>query len=500
MTELSPSDSSGASKDSSATETVPKHVWEFANEQEELGSAASQMKSYLYELSTEGSIPVHTIETRAKSLASYIDKCDRQDDDGVVKYRNPRAEIDDCVAARVIVYTTRARTDFLDLLTTRCETRDHANPGDKKNNGYDSDHLVVTSVRSTNLSARYPDLAAYFRNRPGLEVQIRTVAGHAWAEYEHDIRYKSVAYKNLGDSQRARVDQMFIEAGGLRRYLDQVFNEIDVFLVPSTQSASDDDDSGTDEIDETDDSPGDGRILDRDALVELIKERYSGVALGSDEATQELLDQLGVLGVVTVEALQAVLGQNAPEEVASLMDYPTAVTATRRLDDELLAAFTHRYVEAAAPNEARQQLLRLRLRRVDGRFTIYVVEVEGQDPTRPIAAARAVRELTKIVADELEPADTCIEGAIALDKTNLQSHMNPRVVYSGDTPIYVATNLYRASAETLMKELVDRLPPGKVRVVRAGDQILPQTVDAQEAAREGGVSDGPRELRDSDNA
>lgn len=471
---------SEASKTLGATETVPSHVWEFANEQEELKNAAEHMRNYLYELSTEGLIPVHTIETRAKSLTSYIDKCARTNGDGTTKYRNPRAEIDDCVAARVIVYTTRARRDFLELLKTRCKTRDHANPGDEKHNGYDSDHLVVTSVDAPHLDARYPDLSAFLRNRPGLEVQIRTVAGHAWAEYEHDVRYKSVAYKNLDGRNKDKVDQLFTEAGGLRRYLDQVFNEIDEFLVPSTGAAEVNDEVIEEDLGTTDAlADEDDRPIDLERLTALIKYRYPDAAPGSDDAAQELLDQLDALGVRSMSELQSALDQNDRDEVASLMDYPVPVSATRRLDDELLAAFTRRYVEAAAPNEARHQLLRLRLRRVDGRFTIYVLEVKGKDPTRPIAAARAVRELTRIVADELDPGQTCIPNAIALKREDIQDSTNPRVVQVGDTEIYVATNLGRSYAESLMKELVDRLPPGTVRVIRAGDQILPSLAVSQ---------------------
>lgn len=494
MTGFDADSSPEAAATTDATETVPRHVWQFANEQDELKSAASQMRGYLYELSTEGSIPVHTIETRAKSLASYMDKCNRTDASGAAKYQNPRAEIDDCVAARVIVYTTRARKDFLELLTTRCATRDHANPGEDKHNGYDSDHLVVTSVGAPHLGARYPHLAAYLRNRPGLEVQIRTVAGHAWAEYEHDVRYKSVAYKNLDDNKREQVDQWFVEAGGLRRYLDKVFNEIDEFLVPTAEVTSGDGETVDDEIGATDTlADEDSRALDLNTLAELTRDRYPDAAPGSDDAAQELLAQLVVLGIGTVAELQAVLGQNNPDEVASLMDYPTTVSATRRLDDELLAAFTRRYIDAAAPNEARQQLLRLRLRRVDGRFTIYVVEEDGQKPSRPFTAARAVRELTRLVADELGPVETLVEGAIALDRSDLQTRTNPRVVHAGESSIYVATNLSRSYSEELMRDLVGRLPHGKVRVIRAGDQILPTLADTQAASGESAVSGVPED-------
>lgn len=462
----------GADVPTLPTATIPQHVWQFAQEQDALKKAADQMRDYLYELSTEATIPVHTIETRAKNLTSYVDKCSRETEDGAPKYPDPRARIDDCVAARVIVYTTRARQDFVELLLTRCPTRDHQNPGDIKHNGYDSDHLVVTSVDAAHLSARYPDLATYFRQRPGLEVQIRTVAGHAWAEYEHDVRYKSAAYKNLGESDRARVDQWFIEAGGLRRYLDQVFNEIDEFLLPTDVDqgiVANDEDTDTEVLTERDDRP-----LDLETLREFLTARYSDSEPGSDEAVQQLVSQVAELGVRTMTGLEEVLARNDGNDVAALMDYPATVSATRQLDDELLAAFSHRYVEAAAPDEARQQLLRLRLRRVDGKFAIYVLEVEGKAPTRPITAARAVRDLTRVAAEQLGPGGVQIDNSIALDKNDLQASTNPRVVRSEETPIYVATNLTRSASEWLMGELVSRLPEGHVRVFRAGDQILPK--------------------------
>jgi ppGpp synthetase/RelA/SpoT-type nucleotidyltranferase len=44
---------------------------------------------------------------------------------------------------------------------------------------------------------RYGALAEYLGKYQGLEIQVHSVAGHAWAEYEHDIRYKSGGYREL---------------------------------------------------------------------------------------------------------------------------------------------------------------------------------------------------------------------------------------------------------------------------------------------------------------
>jgi hypothetical protein len=82
-----------------------------------------------------------------------------------------------------------------------------------------------------------------------------------------------------------------------------------------------------------------------------------------------LVEQLATLDVTTVGELEAALSSLDEGQVARLMDYPTETTGTRKLHDELLAVFLDRYVGAARDAD-RQQPLRLRLRRVRGRFTI----------------------------------------------------------------------------------------------------------------------------------
>lgn len=455
----------------SATRSVPTHVWEFAHELDGLRRAADQIRDYLFEMSTEASIPVHSIEARAKSLTSYTEKCSKTNPDGSPKYQDPRTQIDDCVAARVIVYTTRARHDFLNMLKKTLETRDHENPGDLKHNGYDSDHIIVNGMDAGRVGSRYPDLTTYFRQRPGLEIQIRTVAGHAWAEYEHDVRYKSSAYKGLSDSERLRVDQWFVEAGGFRRYLDQIFNEIDEFLVPNASSVEEVE-GLDDEIELSTLAESSGDPLCVSNLTELLEELYPDDEVGSREGLDELLTQMSGLGITTVDALREAVSRVDRNEVESMMDYPTEVSAVRKLDDGLLALFAGRYVDSA-PSEIRKQLLELRLRRVDGKFAIYVIDREGDEPSRPITAARAVRELTRIVAEATEPSVACIENAIAIEPGTLLPSTYPRTVAVNDTDIYVASNLSRSYAEELMAELVDRLPDLDVEVFRAGDKLLP---------------------------
>lgn len=455
-----------------SVQMVPQHVWEFVNEAESLSRVADQMQGYLYELSTDALIPVHTIDARAKSLKSYMEKCERKDSRGRRKYSDPRSQIDDCVAARIIVYTTRARQDFLDLLKTRLVTRDHQNPGESKRNGYDSDHLVVTGVDGGDLSSAYADLSNFLRQGRGLEVQIRTVAGHAWAEYEHDVRYKSSAYRDLDGNARNFVDQRFIEAGGLRRYLDNIFNEIDQYLVPNVLAADEaaEDDGPFADGDSPDD--GDGTPLSIESLKGLLGSRYPEVEVGEENALHDLIRHVESLGIRTTSAIESALERVDSEDVATLMDYPSEVSGVRLLDDELLAVLTRRYVDAAQ-DETRKQLLELRLRRVFGKFAIYVIEEDGEKIAGPIAGARAVRVLAGLVAERLGPEAAVIEGAVGLEEEDLNKSTTPRFVEASESGVYVASNLARSYAEWLMRELHERLPDDSVRVFRAGDQLLP---------------------------
>ena len=94
------------------------------------------------------------------------------------------------------------------------------------------------------------------------------------------------------------------------------------------------------------------------------------------------------------------------------------------MDDELLAVFLDRYVETAEDDD-RRQLLRLRLRRVRGRFTIY--SLEGPEGTQlTVAAARAVRNLAKFVAERKSAEATTISGAIATNSGDIAPGYFPR--------------------------------------------------------------------------
>lgn len=448
---------------------VPEYLWSYANASADLAAAADELRRYLADLAAEASIQIHTIEARAKTLQSYAGKALKTVASGAPKYLDPASEIKDCIAARVILFTTRARDDYAEVLLARAPGALRENPGDLKHNGYDSVHIVIIELNDAGARARYPALARYLDKYPGPEIQLRSVAAHAWAEYEHDIRYKPGAYESLSDHDRGQVDQWFVEAGGLRRFMDELFDRIYNLLYPADLSVPAPVAPEDLENDEESDclSP---RPLDVTTLAELIRSRFSGLEPGEVASIEELCKHLRGLSITTVSQVEAVLGEIDGGQVARLMDYPTLPTGIRRLDDELLAALQDDYVDAAT-DDARRQLLRLRLRRVRGRFSVYSID-SGDGPQRPVPAARAVRDLTVFVANEFGVDSVVIDEAIALNREELAQSTRPRVVKTTAGQVFVATNLSRASAESLLETLVARAPGSGLRVLRAGDLLF----------------------------
>ncbi|MHA7143824.1 hypothetical protein ACX80U_03810 [Arthrobacter sp. TmT3-37] len=476
MSDTTSDESKAAGSDRDHT-VIPSHLWDYAQDQSVLTEAAQDIRRYLEELARRGSINLHTIESRAKSLSSYQNKSEKELEDGSRKYSDPATQIHDCVAARVIVFTTRTRNDLADLIENHAEVIERVNPGDLKHNGYDSEHLVIKSLKKQDERARYGALGKYFEKYRGLEIQIRSVAGHAWAEYEHDLRYKSGAYQELSDDGKGQINQWFIEAGGMRRYMDEIFERIEarVFIgeqelpqpvdrePPLAQQEGDDIDDDLAEYD-------DPRPLDEEALRDVITARFPGYDTGQTGAVEELLTHLEQLRVSTVGELEAALVNLEQGQVARLMDYPSDTSGVRRLDDELLATFTDTYVETAL-GEDRKQFLRLRLRRVRGKFAIYTVEV-AKRPSRLLTAASAVRETAKLVANLGGVDLVSIEGAISTERNHLNPSTKARTIRTQHGPIFVATNMTRSWAESIIKELIRRVPNHSIRVLRAGDLLI----------------------------
>lgn len=170
-------------------------------------------------------IPTHNISARAKDIERFAVKASKPDLDDPLrpKYTDPLAQIEDLAGARVITYVLRALSHVEQAVQREFDVVERSDKADqlleKASVGYRSIHFIVR------MKAERVRLLEY-QEFDGLraEVQIRTILQHAWAEIEHDMRYKPSAEPNKELSQRFTALAGLIEVGD--REFDQIY-EID---------------------------------------------------------------------------------------------------------------------------------------------------------------------------------------------------------------------------------------------------------------------------------
>ena len=159
------------------------------------------------------SINVHEIIGRVKTVESLEGKVKRKN------YSN-LAEITDLCGIRIITYFSDDVDKIAELISQEFEV-DVENTIDKRKSedptkfGYVSLHYVV-GLKEENTS---PTLYGRFKNIK-LEIQIRTVMQHAWAEIEHDLGYKSK--EDIPDQYR----RQFARLAGLIELADDDFVQL----------------------------------------------------------------------------------------------------------------------------------------------------------------------------------------------------------------------------------------------------------------------------------
>lgn len=436
-----------------------------------LPQAAAEIESYLKRLLTEVSITPHDVSARHKSIESFQEKCSRKD------YAEPRRQVTDCVAARVITYSTTDRDRVRELIRGRFELVEDRMPGEEKpprRRGYDCAHLVVGGERSDAppgwLVAGGP-LARYFSRFEGLEIQVRTVAAHAWAEFEHHVRYKGAEYPQIGDHDQETIDQLFGAASDARRALDETFIAIERVLSNPTGGST------GQAAKEPLHTEGVRATISPDNLQVFLNERFPEDEEPSPAGLEFACSIVSACGIDSIEALGNALSSVDGEQVRRLMSTTMPVTQVRRLDDELLALHAEQYIHDTASigsdrwAEGRAEKLQWRFDRL--RRKVHVYEVAGDDCPKELrnvrmAAARAVREVAQLLADRLGPQAVVIEDAISV-VDDLPGSMRPRkLVLADGGVIWVATNLTREYSEELLRQLLERAGELDVQVTKSG--------------------------------
>ncbi len=211
--------------------------------------------------------------------------------------------------------------------------------------GYASRHLLIAVGPEQSEDPAYAALVGRVAS-----VQVRTVLQHAWAEFEHDIRYKG----SIPDEHARDLDRRFTLAAGLLELADQEFTTIRERL-RARPAGSDEDPAEADE----------GSEITARELAAFLAGQYPEAEWSRPDHYEWMAGLLADLDVTSIEGLGEVLRRLDTDELMTRMAYRYPPGAVRRLDDALLAAYGDTYVELAG-NDHRTDALRRRLGRLVG--------------------------------------------------------------------------------------------------------------------------------------
>jgi predicted RNase H-like nuclease/ppGpp synthetase/RelA/SpoT-type nucleotidyltranferase len=322
-----------------AADPVRRAVQAFAALQPGLRAATDDFVDLVTRLLDDAGINYLSVNGRAKTVASFAAKADRTLD-GVPLYTDPLEQITDQIGVRVITYLHSDVTAVADLLGDQLTVLDDRDMGqetaDAGRFGYASRHLLVTFDSAADGSGTAPA-------RRRAQVQVRTVLQHAWAEFEHAIRYKgTIPAEHVPD-----LDRRFTLAAGLLELADREFTLIRDRLqtaVPDTRPEED---------------VSDPRISGQD-LATFLAAEYADAGWSRSDHYTWVSGLLLELAVTSLDELAGLLTSVDSEAINARLGYRYPPGAVRRLDDALLAIFGERYVTLHG-NAHREALLRTRL-------------------------------------------------------------------------------------------------------------------------------------------
>lgn len=320
------------------SDQVRRSVQAYAALQPELRDATDRYVGLVTSLLDDAGINYLSVIGRTKSVSSFAAKAARKVD-GRLVFNDPLNEIADQIGIRVITYLHSDVAAVADLLAEELTILGDRDLGqenaDEGQWGYASRHLLVG-----------PHADSTDEPRRNAQVQIRTVLQHAWAEFEHAIRYKGT----IPEEKAPELDRRFALAAGLLELADREFSMIRDELQATA----------AEQRPETD--ADDPRIRSED-LATFLAGQYADAGWSRSDHYAWVSGLLLELGITSIDELAGFLGSVDGEAINARMDYRYPAGAVRRLDDALLAVFGTRYVGLHG-NAHREALLTTRLEKL----------------------------------------------------------------------------------------------------------------------------------------
>ena len=320
---------------------IRRAVQRYAASHDELRGVTDAYVGLVTRLLDDAGINYLAVTGRTKSVESFAGKAARRLQGGRLAHPKPLTDITDQVGVRVVTYVLADVDAVAQLLSSQLVVREDRDMGqetaDAGRFGYSSRHLLV-ALDEERAEAGIPT------DRPA-SVQIRTVLQHAWAEFEHDVRYKG----SVSDEHAPDFDRRFTLAAGLLELADQQFSAIrDRHREELTSPAE-----------AADDDP---RISPTD-LAAFLAGQFTDAGWSRTDHYAWISGLLLELGISSLSELREVLRDVDVASIEGHMGYRYPPGAVRRLDDALLSVYGDRYV-ALHGNAHRVGLLRARLGRL----------------------------------------------------------------------------------------------------------------------------------------
>ncbi len=331
--------------------TLQVAVQQYSAQLPQIAASGDRFIELVRSILDDAGINYLSVTGRIKSVSSFAAKAARRSN-GKPLYPRPLHDITDQIGVRVITYVLSDVAAVAELMHDQVLVRDDRDMGRETASqgrfGYASRHLLIAPGPAR--SAARGDSNDVLTGRVA-SLQIRTVLQHAWAEFEHDIRYKGT----VPDEHASDFDRRFTLAAGLLELADREFSAIrDRLRIDPAESVE------PAAVDETQDD--DPRIDPRE-LAAFLAGQYPDAGWSRTDHYAWISGLLLELGITSLGELSEALRPVNALDLSARMDYRYPPGAVRRLDDALLAAFGDRYAGLHG-NEHRIPALRARLDRL----------------------------------------------------------------------------------------------------------------------------------------
>ncbi len=325
------------------TPPLTEAVQKYAARQDELKVATGHWIEHVRSLLDEAGINYLSVTGRTKTVSSFAAKSS-QEVDGVRVYDDPLTQITDQIGVRVITYVHSDVAAVADLLAATFTVLDDRDLGQVTASqgrfGYSSRHLLLSPDPEHATMIMLEQLGG----QPA-SVQLRTVLQHAWAEFEHDIRYKG----QVPEEHATDLDRRFTLAAGLLELADREFSMIrDRLRGDLTQPAIGAEPGAAAEPAER---------MDAMALATFLGSRYLEAGWSRTDHYDWMAGLLAELGITSLDQLRGLITTIDDAAIAARMGYKYPPGAVRRLDDALLAVHGTRYADLPGNAHRRDALL-----------------------------------------------------------------------------------------------------------------------------------------------